>query len=121
MKRYEWGGIKIAEWSVTAFPGLNAAEQYLKLEEELAEADEQEGQNFEKWIAETADVSVVAAILRYRFRSRIGRVIDEYIKSLPEAEQILTARDKKMEINLARKWVKNKGVYRHEETKADEQ
>ena len=118
MKRYEWGSIKIAEWSVTAFPGLTAAEQYLKLEEELAEADEQEGQNFEKWIA---DVSVVAAILRYRFRSRIGRVIDEYIKSLPEAEQILTARDKKMEINLARKWVKSNGVYRHEETKADEQ
>lgn len=60
-----------------------------------------------------ADVSIVATILEYRFRSKIGGMIGRYIECLPEKNQIFEARDKKMDINIMRKWSNNNGVYRH--------
>ena len=113
MKKCKWSDVAIAEWSYQAFPGLKCAGQHLKLDEELQEAEAEFGRDIERWIEEMADVSIVAAILYRRFRSLTGRVINEYIRSLPEAGRIFQIRDNKMEINTIRKWEIRDGSYLH--------
>lgn len=113
MKQYKWSDSAIAEWSYQVFPGLKCAGQHLKLDEELQEAESEFGRDIERWIEEMADVSIVAAILYRRFRSLTGRVVNEYIRSLPEAGRIFQVRDNKMEINKTRKWEIRDGSYHH--------
>ena len=55
----------------------------------------------------------MATVLEYRFRSKIGAMIGGYIECLPEKNQIFEARDKKMDVNIMRKWSNINGVYRH--------
>ena len=91
MKRYKWSDIDIVEWSYRALPKLTTQGQWAKLEEELSEAEAEIGKNRDKWIEEMADVSVVATILEYRFRSKIGRLIGLSQKSAGLSGYILTA------------------------------
>ncbi len=115
MKKYKWSDVRITDWSYEVFAGLTAEAQLKKLEEEIIEADKEYGVNVDRWIEEMADVSIVASILEYRFRSKIGRVVWQYIDALPEHDKILTARDVKMDINVNRQWINQDGVYRHVE------
>lgn len=75
MRKNKWSDIKIMEWSIEVFPGLKCEKQLKKLEEELCEAEAEYGKNLERWLEEMADVSIVATILEYRFRSKIGGMI----------------------------------------------
>ena len=117
MKRYKWSDTDIVEWSYRALPKLTTQGQWAKLEEELSEAEAEIGKNRDKWIEEMADVSVVATILEYRFRSKIGRLIGLYIDGLPERHLIMEARDLKMGVNVLRKWDIADGSYHHVESK----
>lgn len=113
MRKNKWSDIKIMEWSIETFPGLRCEKQIKKLEEELCEAEAEYGKNRERWLEEMADVSIVATILEYRFKSKIGAIMGRYIECLPEKNQIFEARDKKMDVNIMRKWSNINGVYRH--------
>lgn len=114
MRKYKWSDVDVVNWSYRALPGLSCQGQYLKLEEEIKEAEAEVGKNREKWFEEMADVSVVATILEYRFKSKIGLFVGQYIDGLPERHLIMEARDRKMDINALRKWnTTNDGRYHH--------
>lgn len=107
----KWSATKIANWHIKNLSWVTRDEQVLKLIIELNEAKKELGVNYERWIGEWADVWIVAVVLHYRFYLELGWVIMEYIRTKPEYVEIMTAVDKKMEINAKRNW------FYHEETK----
>lgn len=113
----------IADWHIKALNWVTCWEQLKKLELEMREVRAEEGKSREKYIAEWADVWIVACVLVYRFYMRTGEVFMDYIRSLPEYVEIMKAVDEKMEININRKWYKDiTGETRHVEddkTEAD--
>lgn len=114
MKKYKWDDSKIAQWHKKTFD-CDYNSQLLKLCEEVRESYVEKGKNKQRWIEELADVSIAAAALDLRFKRHLGALVNDYIRFLPEADEIMTARDAKMEINKNRSWEFWDGVYRHTE------
>ena len=104
----------IAKWHRKTFD-CDYKSQMLKLCEEVRESYKEKGINKKRWIEELADVSIAAAALDLRFCQNLGALVNDYIRFLPEADEIMTARDAKMEINKSRSWEFFNGVYRHKE------
>lgn len=113
---FTWNPTRIARWNYETFPMITGVEQCKKLEIELREAKKEEGVDKKKWLEEMADVWIVACSLYHRFHYEIGRIVMEYIKSLPEYAEILFEVDRKMEINVNRTWhVTPFGEVRHDD------
>jgi len=107
-KKVRWTDEMIVQWHKETFPKATLDSQLRKLKEEILEA-----YNAFDDITELADVYIVCVTLHHRYKCPAGDEPLNNFKKSKLKKQILDAVDKKMYINIRRRYRYINGVYHH--------
>ena len=114
MNNFDWNIDSIGKWNKKTFPQNTTRGQRIKCKHEAEEYFK--ASTHPERIDELADFYIANAGLYGRFSDESGRLVCELIKDLFYWPEVNTAVQKKMQINLKRKWYKtHHGEWRHVE------